>query len=164
MMGHWLCVPQEEEEAVEEEVAQDREVVQEEELQEEDQELIETWTRNVKACTCDCESADLPPTRTPAALPPVLLTSTPPPPAPLGGQLLNCMPGEDTFQDGLVTCCILGIFVVFKDNAACGLVLICNWLHHDSVHLCSSAHSLTSNHGPNQHYICQVIFAAGLYI
>lgn len=117
MTGWWPCVPQEEE-AVEEEAVQDREVVQEEELQEEDQELIETWTRNVKACTCDCESADLPPTRTPAALPPVLLTSTLPPPAPPGDQLLNCMPGEDTFQDCLITCCILGIFAAFNDNAA----------------------------------------------
>lgn len=80
----------------EEEAVQEREVVQEEELQEEDQELIETWTGNVKACTCDCESADLPPTRTPAAFQPVLLTSMPPAPAPPGDQLLNCMPGEDT--------------------------------------------------------------------
>lgn len=103
---------------VDEEAVQDREVVQEEELQEEDQELMETWTRNVKACTCDCESADLPPTRTPAALPPVLLTSTPPPPAPPGDQLLNCMPGEYTLQDGLITCCIQGILSAYKDDTA----------------------------------------------
>lgn len=96
MTGWWPCIPQEEEAVEVEEVVQEREVVQEEELQEEDQEVIETWTRNVKACTCDCESADLPPTRTPAAFPPVLLTSMPPPPAPPGDQLLNCMPGEDT--------------------------------------------------------------------
>uniref|UniRef100_A0A665W0C8 Retinoschisin 1 n=1 Tax=Echeneis naucrates TaxID=173247 RepID=A0A665W0C8_ECHNA len=44
-------------------VLQEEEVVQEEELQEEDQQTIETWTQNIKACTCDCESADSP-TRT----------------------------------------------------------------------------------------------------
>uniref|UniRef100_A0A3Q1E9L0 F5/8 type C domain-containing protein n=1 Tax=Acanthochromis polyacanthus TaxID=80966 RepID=A0A3Q1E9L0_9TELE len=44
-----VCVVQEEEV-----------VVQEEELQEEDQQVIETWTSNIKACTCDCESAESP--------------------------------------------------------------------------------------------------------
>ncbi|XP_040896283.1 retinoschisin-like [Toxotes jaculatrix] len=70
---------------------EEEEVVQEEELQEEqeeDQQVIETWTRNIKACTCDCESADSP-TRTPAVILPVSPTSLPPPPQ---GQPLNCMP------------------------------------------------------------------------
>lgn len=64
--------------------------VQEEELQEEDQE-VETWTGNVKACTCDCESAESP-TRLPAVVQPVLLTSPSPPPP--QGHPLDCMPGE----------------------------------------------------------------------
>lgn len=83
-----MRVLQEEEEAV-----QEGDVVQDEELQEEDQEAIETWTRNIKACTCDCES-DESPTRVPAVIPPVLLTSPPPPPP--QGHPLNCMPGEET--------------------------------------------------------------------
>lgn len=78
----------------EEEVAQEGEAVQDEELQEEDQQVIETWTRNIKACTCDCESADSP-TRVPSVIPPVLPPSLPPPPPPQG-HLLNCMPGEDS--------------------------------------------------------------------
>lgn len=79
-----LCILQEEE------AAQEGEVVQDEELQEEDQQVIETWTRNIKACTCDCESADSP-TRNPDVIPPVPPTSPPP-----QGHPLNCMPGEDT--------------------------------------------------------------------
>lgn len=67
------------------------EVIQEEELREEDQQEIETWTKNMKACTCDCESADSP-TRTPAVIPTAPPTSLPPP----QGHLLNCMPGEDS--------------------------------------------------------------------
>ncbi|XP_071343151.1 retinoschisin-like [Trachinotus anak] len=67
---------------------EEEEVVQEEELQEEDQEVIETWTRNIKACTCDCESADST-TRSPAVIPPVPPTSLPSPPQ---AHLLNCMP------------------------------------------------------------------------
>ncbi|XP_029905202.1 retinoschisin-like isoform X3 [Myripristis murdjan] len=39
---------------------EEEEAVQEEELQEEDQQVIESWTRTVKACTCDCEAADSP--------------------------------------------------------------------------------------------------------
>lgn len=84
-----VCFPQEEE------AVQEGEVVQDEELQEEDQQVIETWTRNIKACTCDCESADSP-TRIPAVIPPVLPTSPPPPPPPPQGHLLNCMPGDNT--------------------------------------------------------------------
>ncbi|KAG7228873.1 hypothetical protein INR49_008651, partial [Caranx melampygus] len=67
---------------------EEEEVVQEEELQEEDQEVIETWTRNIKACTCDCESADSP-TLTPAVMPPVPPTSLP---SSLQGHPMNCMP------------------------------------------------------------------------
>ncbi|KAF1386180.1 hypothetical protein PFLUV_G00115480 [Perca fluviatilis] len=76
---------QEEDEAVPEE----EEAVPEEELQEEDQQVIETWTSNTKACTCDCESADSP-TRATTVIPTVLPTSLlpPPPQAPS----LNCMP------------------------------------------------------------------------
>ncbi|XP_013856483.1 retinoschisin [Austrofundulus limnaeus] len=59
---------QEEEEAVQEE----------EQLQGEDQQLIETWTRNVKACTCDCEAVSSP-TRTSASIPPVSPTTWLPP-------------------------------------------------------------------------------------
>ncbi|CAF95448.1 unnamed protein product, partial [Tetraodon nigroviridis] len=67
---------------------EEEEAVQEDELQEEDQE-VETWTGNIKACTCDCESAQSP-THIPAAAQPVLLTSPfPPPPQ---NQPLNCMP------------------------------------------------------------------------
>ncbi|XP_035509881.1 retinoschisin-like [Morone saxatilis] len=70
----------------EEEAAQEGAVAQDEELQEEDQEeVIETWTRNIKACTCDCESADSP-TRIPTVIPP---TSLLPPPQ---GHSQNCMP------------------------------------------------------------------------
>lgn len=77
----------------EEEAAQEGEGVQDEELQEEDQQVIETWTRNIKACTCDCESADSP-TRVPSVTPPVLPPSLPP--LPPQGHSLNCMPGEDS--------------------------------------------------------------------
>lgn len=73
-------------------------MVQDEELQEEDQDVTETWTRNIKACTCDCESAESP-TRIPAVIPPVLLTSPAPPPP--QGHPLNCMPGEDSGYKGL---------------------------------------------------------------
>lgn len=73
-------------------VLQEEEVVQEEELQEEDQEVIETWTRNVKACTCDCESAESP-TRTLAVEPSVPPTSLP---SSFQGQPVNCMPGEES--------------------------------------------------------------------
>ncbi|XP_023145892.1 retinoschisin-like isoform X1 [Amphiprion ocellaris] len=69
-------------------------VVQEEVLQEEDQQVIETWTRNIKACTCDCESAESP-THSPAVTPAVLPTSPPPPPPPPPapqGHPLTCMP------------------------------------------------------------------------
>ncbi|XP_030288919.1 retinoschisin [Sparus aurata] len=79
---------QEEEEEAAQEVAQ--EVVQDEELQEEDQQVMETLTRNMKACTCDCESADSP-TRLPSIIPTILSTSLPPPPPPQA-HLLNCMP------------------------------------------------------------------------
>lgn len=79
-MNSFLCALQEEE------------VVQEEELQEEDQEVIETWTRNVKACTCDCESAESP-TSTLAVEPSVPPTSLP---SSFQGQPLNCMPGEES--------------------------------------------------------------------
>ncbi|XP_029356006.1 retinoschisin-like [Echeneis naucrates] len=67
---------------------EEEEVVQEEELQEEDQQTIETWTQNIKACTCDCESADSP-TRSPAVIPPVPSTTLPSPPQ---GYTMNCMP------------------------------------------------------------------------
>uniref|UniRef100_H3CLK9 Retinoschisin 1 n=1 Tax=Tetraodon nigroviridis TaxID=99883 RepID=H3CLK9_TETNG len=57
--------------------------------QEEEDQEVETWTGNIKACTCDCESAQSP-THIPAAAQPVLLTSPfPPPPQ---NQPLNCMP------------------------------------------------------------------------
>nr|XP_046248377.1 retinoschisin-like [Scatophagus argus] len=69
----------------EEEATQEGDVVQDEELQEEDQQVIETWTRNIKACTCDCESAD-----SPTRIPPVLPTSLSPPPP--QGHPLSCMP------------------------------------------------------------------------
>ncbi|XP_029002990.1 retinoschisin-like [Betta splendens] len=59
-----------------------------ENLQEEDQQVIETWTRNMKACTCDCESAESP-TRNPAVTSPAPTTL---PPLPPQGQTLNCMP------------------------------------------------------------------------
>ncbi|XP_070817868.1 retinoschisin-like [Chaetodon trifascialis] len=85
LLSHALITVQSQEE---EEAAQEGEVVQDEELQEEDQQVIETWTRNVKACTCDCESADSP-TRIPAVIAPVPPTSPPPPPQ---GHPLNCMP------------------------------------------------------------------------
>lgn len=77
---YWLCDVQEEE-AVQEE----------EQLQGEDQQLIETWTRNVKACTCDCEAVSSP-TRTPASVPPVPPTTWLPP----QGQPPSCMPGKKT--------------------------------------------------------------------
>lgn len=72
-------------------VFQEEEAVQEEELQEEEQE-VETWTGNVKACTCDCESAESPTRNPAAAAPPGLLTSPSPPPP--KAHLLHCMPGE----------------------------------------------------------------------
>ncbi|XP_035032634.1 retinoschisin [Hippoglossus stenolepis] len=67
---------------------EEEEVVQEEELQEEEQQVIETWTSNVKACTCDCESADSS-TLTPEVIPPVPPALLPTPPQ---GQPMNCMP------------------------------------------------------------------------
>ncbi|GAA6217815.1 retinoschisin [Lates japonicus] len=67
---------------------EEEESIQEEELQEEDQQVIETWTQSIKACTCDCESAATP-TRTPATIPPAPPTTLPPPPQ---GHPLNCMP------------------------------------------------------------------------
>ncbi|XP_076582629.1 retinoschisin-like [Chaetodon auriga] len=85
LLSHALITVQSQEE---EEATQEGEAVQDEDLQEEDQQVIETWTRNVKACTCDCESADSP-TRIPAVIPPVPPTSPPPPPQ---GHPLNCMP------------------------------------------------------------------------
>ncbi|XP_043984835.1 retinoschisin-like isoform X1 [Gambusia affinis] len=79
---------QEEEEAVQQEQELQEQELQEEELQEEEQQVIETWTRNVKACTCDCESVDSP-TRSPAAISTVpSMTSLPLP----QGHQLNCMP------------------------------------------------------------------------
>uniref|UniRef100_UPI0037E92DDF retinoschisin-like n=1 Tax=Semicossyphus pulcher TaxID=241346 RepID=UPI0037E92DDF len=57
----------------------------EEELQEEEQQVIETWTRNMKACTCDCESPD-----STTSVPPVLQTSVVP--LPPQGFTQNCMP------------------------------------------------------------------------
>ncbi|XP_060885815.1 retinoschisin-like isoform X1 [Labrus mixtus] len=68
-------------------VPQEGEDVQEQELQEEDQEVIETWTSNMKACTCDCESPD-----SPTSVPPVLQTSLPPPTPTPQGFTLDCMP------------------------------------------------------------------------
>ncbi|KAK5873260.1 hypothetical protein PBY51_018318 [Eleginops maclovinus] len=68
---------------------QEEEAVQEEDLQEktEEQQVIESWTSNVKACTCDCESAEQA-TRKPPLLQPELL-----PPSPLPhAQLDTCMP------------------------------------------------------------------------
>ncbi|XP_034561392.1 retinoschisin-like [Notolabrus celidotus] len=59
--------------------------VPEEDLQEEDQQVIETWTRKVKACTCDCESPEAP-----TSIPPVLQAS--PPPQEPQGFTLDCMP------------------------------------------------------------------------
>ncbi|KAM7012003.1 retinoschisin-like [Tautogolabrus adspersus] len=75
--------------------------VQEQELQEEDQEVIETWTSNMKACTCDCESPD-----SPTTIPPVLQTS--PQPLTPQGFTLDCMPECPYhralgFESGLVT-------------------------------------------------------------
>ncbi|KAF7205016.1 retinoschisin 1 [Nothobranchius furzeri] len=64
-------------------VHQEEEAIQEEELQEEEQQVIETWTRKVKACTCDCMSIDSP---TPAPISPVLPITLP------QGHALNCMP------------------------------------------------------------------------
>lgn len=81
-----MCVLQEDE------VVQDGDAVQDEELQEEDQE-VETWTGNTKACTCDCESAKSS-TRIPAVVQPALLTTPSPPPP--QDHLKDCMPGEDT--------------------------------------------------------------------
>lgn len=90
-----LCALQEEEAVQEVEVVQEDEVVQEEEaVQEADQPVIETWTRNIKACTCDCEAADSP-TGIPSVVPSVLPTSLPPPSP--QGHSLNCMPGEDSW-------------------------------------------------------------------
>nr|XP_020459017.1 retinoschisin-like [Monopterus albus] len=63
---------------------------EEESVQGEDQQLSKTWTRNIKACTCDCDSADSP-TRAIAAIIPVSPTSLPPLLAPQDHPL-NCMP------------------------------------------------------------------------
>lgn len=62
--------------------------IQVEDLQENDEQVMETWTGRIKACTCDCESAESP-TAIPAALPPSLQ------PLPPQGHSLNCMPGKD---------------------------------------------------------------------
>ncbi|XP_029282508.1 retinoschisin-like [Cottoperca gobio] len=67
---------------------EEEEAVQEEELQEEDQQVIETWTSNIKSCTCDCESADST-TRSPTVIPSELPTALQPPPQ---SHLENCMP------------------------------------------------------------------------
>lgn len=72
---------------------EEEEVAHDEELQEE-QQVIETWTQNVKACTCDCESADAT-TRIPTAASPLLITPSPP-----QGHPWSCMPGEDSI------CCV----------------------------------------------------------
>lgn len=69
---------------------QEEEIAQEEELQEGDQQVIEPWTRNVKACTCDCESAELPPRIS------TVISATSQPPPPPKNHLLACMPGEVT--------------------------------------------------------------------
>ncbi|KAM9849272.1 retinoschisin-like [Aulostomus maculatus] len=63
---------------------EEEEAAQEEELQEEEQQVIETWTRNMQACTCDCESAS---SASPAVTPPTSLQQ----PAPQSHPL-NCMP------------------------------------------------------------------------
>ncbi|XP_029905201.1 retinoschisin-like isoform X2 [Myripristis murdjan] len=68
---------------------EEEEAVQEEELQEEDQQVIESWTRTVKACTCDCEAADSP-TGIPAAITPEPPTSLLPPS--LQTHPMTCMP------------------------------------------------------------------------
>ncbi|XP_053178559.1 retinoschisin-like [Scomber japonicus] len=68
---------------------EEEEAIQEEELQEEDQQVIETWTSSVKACTCDCESADSP-TSSPtviSSVPPISLSR----PSPVDNPL-TCMP------------------------------------------------------------------------
>ncbi|XP_068599952.1 retinoschisin-like [Brachionichthys hirsutus] len=70
--------------AQEEEKAARDGAVQDDELQVEDQQVIETWTRNTRACTCDCESAESP-TRNPAL--PTSLQPLPP-----QGHSLKCMP------------------------------------------------------------------------
>uniref|UniRef100_A0A8C7X538 Retinoschisin 1 n=1 Tax=Oryzias sinensis TaxID=183150 RepID=A0A8C7X538_9TELE len=64
---------------------EEEEVAHDEELQEE-QQVIETWTQNVKACTCDCESADAT-SRIPTAASPLLITPSPP-----QGHPWSCMP------------------------------------------------------------------------
>ncbi|XP_034387252.1 retinoschisin-like [Cyclopterus lumpus] len=66
---------------------EEEDAVQEEELQEEDQQEIETWTSDVKTCTCDCESAS-----SQTAVPPVQSTSLLPPAPPPLGQPVLCMP------------------------------------------------------------------------
>uniref|UniRef100_A0A672HY39 Retinoschisin 1a n=1 Tax=Salarias fasciatus TaxID=181472 RepID=A0A672HY39_SALFA len=52
--------------------------------QEEDQETIDSWMRNIKACTCDCKSTD-----SPTRIPPVASTSLPLPTQPPRGHSLN---------------------------------------------------------------------------
>ncbi|XP_061833501.1 retinoschisin-like [Nerophis lumbriciformis] len=65
-------------------VSQDKTAVDAQEIpQEEQQQILETWTRKVQTCTCDCES----PTRFPPTE-----TSTSPPPPPPQSHLLTCMP------------------------------------------------------------------------
>ncbi|KAM3875651.1 retinoschisin-like [Diretmus argenteus] len=75
----------------EEEVAQDEELQEEEELQDEDQEVVETWTRTIKACTCDCKVADSP-TDIPTVTTPFLSVTPPTPLPPPQTPLLDCMP------------------------------------------------------------------------
>ncbi|KAM9832381.1 retinoschisin-like [Neosynchiropus ocellatus] len=84
---------QEEEEVVQQEDELQEEELQEEELQEEElqvdeQQISESWTRKVKTCTCDCESATSSPLLTTA------IPTTPPPPTPAQPQgfSLTCMP------------------------------------------------------------------------
>ncbi|XP_061593897.1 retinoschisin-like [Cololabis saira] len=68
---------------------EEEEAVQEEELQEEqeEQQVIETWTSDVKACSCDCESADSP-TQVPTSISP----ATALPLLPLSEHPMKCMP------------------------------------------------------------------------
>ncbi|XP_049573143.1 retinoschisin-like isoform X1 [Syngnathus scovelli] len=65
---------------------EEEEILQvEEEMQEEDQQIQETWTsRNVQACTCDCEAM------VPTSLSETVAPTSPP--EPFQGQPLTCMP------------------------------------------------------------------------
>ncbi|KAM9385657.1 retinoschisin-like [Pholidichthys leucotaenia] len=73
----------------EEEEEEEEGVIQEEELQEEDQQVIEAWTRNIQACTCDCKSAEST-TSIPAVISAAPPTTAPPPPP--QDRPLICMP------------------------------------------------------------------------